>query len=673
MESSGFKNNGIRTEKSSIEELKKTLYSRTQEPRPLHRGRLHDVQQNVKTSWDDQSQVNVEREEQFDAQNTELAQGGYGMVSSGMSIATKILIVSLIFFLGAMGFGGYMLFKGSNVVSAHNVDISVIGPVSVSGGEPFDYTVQVINNNNVQLSTVDYSVEYPSGAVDPTNLNLELKGGRMILPNIAPGSKTERSEKAIMYGAEGEKKEIKLKVLYRVPNSSATYEKETVYAVLINSAPISVKIDSFTEINSNQEIEFTATLNSNSKETLKNLLFKVDYPFGFVFTSSDPKPLYDNQTWQVGDINPGGKKIIKIRGKLQGQDDEERSFKFHLGLAASKGDRAISAEFVKVAQVVKIKKPFISLNLKFNGDSSTGDYSTTFNQTLRGEVQWFNNLTTAVEDAEIHLKLNGNAYDKTTVTPDGGTFLSGQDEIVWNQKNIKELAKLGPGESGRVTFSIVPKDTTRGKGITNPQISFEVSVKGDRPSESNVPEKVVSGLTRIAKISSSVSVAGQIVRTRGSFENSGPIPPRAEQATTYTVVWTAYNTSNNISGVRVESVLPPYVKWLGRTSPGSEDISYSQTDGRLVWNVGNMRSGSGSTGTGNNSNSNRREVSFQISFEPSVSQVGQTPTLVQRAVLSATDDFSGVTLQAEQSDLDTRFESDPAWRSGDGDVGDPKN
>lgn len=672
MDNSGFKNStqkGIPSEKSSIEELKKTLYSRTVEPRPIRRGKFHDAEQNIQTDWQNQGESGQIAE--TPAVNIE---SDIGIEEKpGMSLITKILILSLIFFVVAVGFGGYMLFRGSNVVSAHNVDIKVIGPVSVSGGEVFQYAVQVVNDNNVELNTVDYSVEYPSGAVDPTNTSLELKGSRLILPNIAPGSKTERGEKAILYGSEGEKKDIKLKVLYRVPNSSATYEKETVYTVLISSAPISVKIDSYSEINSNQEIEFTATMTSNSKETLKNLLFKVDYPFGFVFTGSDPKPLFDNQTWMVGDINPGAKKIIKIRGKLQGQDDEERSFKFHLGLAAGKNDRTISAEFVRVAQVVKIKKPFVSLSLNLNGDSSTGDYATTFNQVVRGEIQWFNNLTTAVEDAEIHLKFSGNAYDKTAVVPDSGTFISAQNEIVWNQKNIKELAKLGPGESGRVTFNLTPKDTTRGAGIVNPQVLFEISMRGDRPSESNVPETIASGLSRLAKVSSSVSIAGQVVRSRGDFENSGPVPPRAEETTTYTIIWTAYNTSSNISGVKVESVLPPYVKWLGRTSPGSEDISYSQTDGRLIWNIGNMRSGAGSAGSANDNNSNRRQVAFQIAFEPSVSQVGQSPTLVQRTFLTATDDFSGTSLRAEQADLNTHFESDPVWRTGDGDVKDPKN
>lgn len=663
------------SQKSSIEELKKTLYSRTEEPRQIRRGRFHDAGQNVRKNWDgDENSLpsgSASNDIVQDPWSPQGVQGEQindpGFEKPKMSIATKILLASATFFVVALGFGGYMLFRGTNVVSSHNVDILVSGPVSISGGEVFDYSVQVVNNNNVELNTVDYVVEYPGGTVDPTNLNLELKGQRTILPNIAPSGKASRVEKAVMYGEEGEKKEIKIRVLYRVPNSSATYEKETSYSVLINSSPISMKVSSFSEVNNGQELEFTVDLVSNAKETLKNLLLRVDYPFGFAFTGSDPKPMIDNQTWQIGDISPGSKKTIKLKGKIQGQDDEQRSFKFRLGLAAGKGDRTISAEFARVSKEVKIKKPFISLSLDVNGNSSTDDYPATFNQDLRGEVQWFNNLTTAVEDAEIRLKFSGNAYDKSSIKPNEGNFISGQNEIVWNQKTSKSLAKLGPGESGKVSFTFTPRDTTRGKGIVNPLINMEISVKGDRPSESNVPEAISSVLSRTVKVSSSVSVAGQITRTRGNFENTGPIPPVVEKVTTYSVIWTAYNTSSNITGVKVESTLPPYVKWMGQVYPTSEDVTYNQADGKIVWNVGNMRS------AGSSSGNNRRQVEFQISFEPSVSQVDQSPSLIGRTTLTANDDFSGVNLKAEQVELDTQFDSDPSYRSGDGTVKGSKN
>lgn len=663
------------SQKSSIEDLKRTLYSRTEEPRQIRRGHFHDNEQGVRKNWDTESNGSVTENGGGEIIQDPWSPQGFqgqsindvGFEKPKMSITTKILLASAAFFVAALGFGGYMLFRGANVVSSHNVDILVNGPVSISGGEVFDYSVRIVNNNNVELNTVDYVVEYPGGTVDPTNLNLELKGQRTILPNIAPGGKSERVEKAVMYGEEGEKKEVKIRVLYRVPNSSATYEKETSYSVLINSSPISMKVNSFSEINNGQEIEFTVDLASNSKETLKNLLLKADYPFGFVFTSSDPKPLIDNQTWQIGDIAPGSKKTIKLKGKIQGQDEEQRSFKFRLGLGAGKNDRTISAEFARVSREVKIKKPFVSLTLDLNGNSSGGDYPATFNQDLRGEIQWFNNITSAVEDVEIRLKFSGNAYDKTSVKANEGTFISGRDEIVWNQRNSKSLAKLGPGESGKLSFSFNPRDTTKGKGIVNPQVIIEASVKGNRPSESNVPETVSSAVSRTVKVSSSVSVAGQVVRTSGNFENTGPIPPVAEKATTYSVIWTAYNTSSNITGVKVESILPPYVKWLDQVYPSSEDVTYNQADGKIVWNVGNMRS-AGSVGS-----NNRRQVEFRISFEPGINQVNQSPSLVGRTTLTATDDFSGVNLKAEQVELDTQFDSDPSYRNGDAIVKGPKN
>ncbi len=93
---------------------------------------------------------------------------------------------------------------------------------------------------------------------------------------------------------------------------------------------------------------------------------------------------------------------------------------------------------------------------------------------------------------------------------------------------------------------------------------MNVSVKARRVSEQNVPENLTSSAVRTVKIASSAGLGAQVVRSTGPFQNTGPIPPKAEQATTYTVIWTINNTSSSIGGAQVSSGLPPYVKWVGK-------------------------------------------------------------------------------------------------------------
>jgi hypothetical protein len=99
------------------------------------------------------------------------------------------------------------------------------------------------------------------------------------------------------------------------------------------------------------------------------------------------------------------------------------------------------------------------------------------------------------------------------------------------------------------------------------------------------------------------------------------------------------------------------VKWLGNISPSTEDITYDKNSGAVTWNVGSV---SANTQT----SSRRREAAFQISIQPSVTQVGQSPNLVNPSTLSAVDSYSGANLQSQQDYLTTRFSTDPAYKEG---------
>ena len=191
--------------------------------------------------------------------------------------------------------------------------------------------------------------------------------------------------------------------------------------------------------------------------------------------------------------------------------------------------------------------------------------------------------------------------------------------------------------------------------ITDPSVDLALSAKANRVSESNVPEEVDSSISKNILISSNVALSGQLVRTTGPFPNTGPIPPRAEQQTTYTVLWTIYNTSSTLDGVQVAAILPPYVKWLGAVSPQSADVSYNSSSGQITWNIGNV-SAYATNGS--------EQVAFQIGVTPGVDLVGQAPIIVGGASLVARDDFTGAHLTSNIQSMTTRFSTDPAFTDG---------
>jgi hypothetical protein len=189
-------------------------------------------------------------------------------------------------------------------------------------------------------------------------------------------------------------------------------------------------------------------------------------------------------------------------------------------------------------------------------------------------------------------------------------------------------------------------------------ISLGINVNGKRNSENDVPESITSVAQRNIKIASNMSLGGQVIRSNGPFQNSGPIPPKAEQQTTYTVVWTVDDTSSAVTNAEVRSSLPAYVKWLGKTDPSSENITYNSVDGTIDWKIGSI-------GTYTLNNTKRRQVAFQVAINPSITQVGQAPALVNQSILTAQDDFTNKALNSSLSPLTTRFSTDPAYKDGD--------
>ena len=644
-------------EKSSIEDLKRSLYSRTTpEVRTRRKLRFHDDNSTVQKSWETVAEENPQTYFNNSYKNP--------YKDHSMSFLKKILIGSIIFCVIAVGVGAYFFFNGANLISANNINITINGPVSIPGGAPVSFDIALTNNNSVDLQSVDMAVNFPDGTTDPSDPTQVLKKYTQFIGNLNTSNTVHQTVQAIMFGEENMQKEIQVSLTYSVKGSSAIFTKVKTYDVLINSSPIIVTASSFKEITSGQEFDMKVRVKSNSSQTLKNVLLTASYPFGFVFMSSNLKPYSsDNTVWKIGDIPAGGESDITIHGKLQGEDSDLKSFRFSVGAQDSTNPKNIGTEYMSLQQDITIQKPFVSLGISIDSNTTNTDFVGQFDHTHQVSISWFNNLTVPVTNAVITAHLSGNAYDKNSIAPNGGYFRSATDDIIWNQQTNPELASLAAGGSGNISFSVIPKDLGNGTNqLVNPTIHITANVSGNRTQEAQVPESLTAINSRNIIVSSDISLSGRVVRSVGPFTNTGPIPPKAETETTYTVVWTVDNTSNSVGNAKVTATLPAYVKWLGNVSPSSENISFDSNSGTVSWNIGSLSNYSSGS-------SRRREVDFQISFLPGVDLVNQTPVLVNQAVLTAQDSFTGAQLQSTQNVLLTSFSTDPAFKFNDGVVG----
>lgn len=568
----------------------------------------------------------------------------------------KIFIGALVFFFLSSGVAAFMFFGGFNIISSQNVDIQVSGPVSISGGEELALEINVQNKNNTDLEVADLSVEYPSGTKSSENILADLPRYHESLGAIPSGKTVSRTVKAILFGQENASVQIKIQIEYKVKGSSATFTKEKAYEVALGTSPVSIKVDGLKEVNSNQPLEYTVTLTSNSNTTLQNILLTAEYPFGFTFEHASVSPLSGTNVWSIGTMEPGEKKTLTVLGRLEGQDGEERVFHWNVGIKNPTNDKILGTTFLSLLNSVTLKRPFIGVDLALDGDTSK-QHVATRGHDIKAELTWKNNLPSQIVDGQIEVSINGKVLDRSSISAyNGGFYRSVDNTILWQENDTPALARINPGDSDSVTFSFAAYDLSRPEytALTNPEIEIEISVKGKRVGDSNVPEEIISTVKRTVKIGSNLTLIPKILYSTGPFKNTGPIPPKVEKPTTYTVFWNVLNASNNITNARVTATLPPYVKWLSNFNPSSEKITYNPEKNELVWQVGSLSAKTGYQ-------TPPRQVAFQIQFLPSLAQVGSTVDLVGEAHMTAHDSFTDATLDTVGSSLGTTLTGDPVY------------
>ncbi len=638
--------------KHKLDRLEKKLYSRNT-PEIIDKGR---------TTIDREEEVVSDGWQQIDnSRFDELAERMSKVANQKHHIVRKIFIASLAFFILSIGVAAFVFLGGTNLVSSKNVDIKVSGPVSVGGGQQSSFDINIVNQNNTDLEAVNLIVEYPEGTRDATDLSKDLKRDKFAIGTVKSGKSYTQKISAVFFGEKESVKPIKLSVEYRVANSSATFFKEKNYEVTISSAPVIITPTYPKEVNSNQDITFSIEVASNSSDTLSNFLVSVEYPFGFVQKSATPEPISGTNVWKFSSLKSGEKKTITIRGAIIGQNNEERVFRINAGTASEEDERQIGVPIAALTESLTVKKPFIGLDMSIDGRRE-GDYAGRGGEDTSVEFVVRNNLPTRLFHTTVSVSLAGAALDKNKISAgQNGFYRSIDNTIVWDERSVPELADLAPGEEKTFNFKVTPLPYSKVSSGAKPEINIALNAEGERVLDSGSVENVSSNQNRKIVLGTDINIYSKVVRSQGNIENTGPIPPKAEVPTTYTVIWGISNSFNQVSGIEVRAGLPSYVKWTGVYSPGSENISYNQVTNEVVWKAGSVLSNTGASGI-------KKEVAFQLEFLPSVSQLGTSPVLITAPTLTGIDKSTSGQVRDVGTEGTTNFSQDPTYRSGDGEV-----
>lgn len=566
-----------------------------------------------------------------------------------MSGPARFFIVAFLFFLVTAGGAILYLVFGGRAVSTHNVDLTTQGPTTISSGDTVPLLIKLENRNPVAMRGAVLSVDFPDGTKATDDPTKPFTAYTEELGDIASGAKIERTVRASVFGSEGQRVTLPVRVEYRTDSSNSVFVKNKQYDFTITSSPISLNVSHVTQISSGQTVTVTVTVKSNASTVLDNVAIAAEYPFGFVPSTATPPPA-SGTLFSLGRFNPGEEKKITIVGVLSGENNDERVFKFNAGQLSSPNAPALTTAFSTKEAVIRLTKPFIATTLAVNRDTSDSPV-VQVGSPVQVVLTWTNTLPTPVTNARITVALSGEALNANAVSGGSGFYRSSDTTVLFESATNPSLANLQPGDTGQGTFTFTPKSSS----ARNPSVTLKVSVAGQRLSETNVPETITSTLTRTVKVGTNLGLTGRILHTTGPFANAGAWPPEANKETTYTVVYSLSNSGNSVAGAKVSATLPSYVRYTGGTSPNDGSITYNDTTRTVTWNAGDVASGGAA-----------KSAAFQIAFTPSVSQVGTSPVLVNAQQVTAVDRFTQRDIVGSVPALTTQLTTDPGYSAEDG-------
>lgn len=541
----------------------------------------------------------------------------------------KIIFISLLVTIVAV-FIAFLYYRGG-IFSKEILKLEILGPETAKIGEEIEYTVQYKNNGNFVLENPKLFFEMPDNSLTEDGKTLISQD----LDDIYPGNQQSIKFKVRLLGKDGDLKTAKVSLSYVPKNITATYESETSFITKIDSTPITLDFDLPTKVEQGKNLQYSINYFSNVDYPLENLSIRIDKTPGFEFTSSDPTSL-DNSEWKLSTLSKAQGGRISITGKVLAENNQNLTFSASLGMWQS-------GSFVVIKQTsvnVEVIQPLLFISQQINGSSS---YVASPGETLHYQIFFRNIGSTPFENLFMVVKLDSPALDMSTIKADiGGQVQSDDGMIIWDQSQVAQLRKLDIQEEGEVDFNVQVKNdwVASGADANNTIITDSVNV-------SQITQKFT------IKVSSGLVISQKGYYRNADITNSGPIPPKVGEATTYTINWEIKNYFSDAKNVKVKAVLPENVSLTGQILPQNElsNFSFDSVSREIVWSVGDILAGTGVTG-------DPVTLTFQVSLTPDKSQKGSAASLMGFALVSGENQFTNTAVTSQDSEITTSLPDD---------------
>ncbi len=546
---------------------------------------------------------------------------------SGRQRRKKIALIlggiALVLVLGGLAYKMRTL-----LFNVDRVQLSVSGPSEVASAESTSFTFIYANNNLIALNNATLILTYPEVFHPEAQPAMKISASQA---EITLGAIKGRSQGKVVlvgkfYGSKGDHVLIRATLRYAPNNVTSLLETETTLTVNVASSPLSLEIEAPLELASGQNVEYTLQYNNTGDLGFSNLKVQADYPAGFEFVESEPRPASGNNLWHVGDLITRGSGKIIVRGTLSGERDERKSITARIGFFQGDGNFVSYSDNER--KTVIVASP-LTITQKVNNQT---DAAIDLGGSLKYDVTYKNEGNIGVRGAIVTVEIDSPYLDFGRLNLSAkGAYDEKSHLITWKASDVPSLAKLEPGQGGTISFSVpvlsvISESLQNERNLTIRSVARIDSLDIPLALDSN---KIIASNVTTVKVNTAVEAKLSGFYQDTTLSNAGPLPPKVGQETSYTFHMALHNTSNDVTDARVIISLPSGMRFTGKFSPVEERMLFDSRTNELTWNVDTLAARA------------NRELLFQIAVTPDPSQVGADVPLVNSFTFSGKDSFTG--------------------------------
>ncbi len=560
-----------------------------------------------------------------------------------MTIRTSWVVGGVI--AAAAIIGGIFFYQAN---FSQGIAVEIIKPESILIGVPFNLPVNISNKSGNVLESVRLNLNLPEGLAfvgSPASKNIDFKE----ISNLPSGASNQQIFRLIATNGKDSFKRVSASVNYLSGTLSSRFESQVEADLAIGDYAIVLDVATPEKVFNGEILEAEVSFKNNSGIDFNDLRLKIDYPLTFTLAKTTLAPDIGNNIWILGGLRAGSDMKFKIIGSIIGP--EEAFFDLKAVIEAT-----VQGQSYPVSEntaTISIAASPISLKINLNNDN---ELIAGLSSDLRYVLNYTNNTDVGLRDVIIKTQLAGVMYDFSTIST-GGAFRSSDNTIVWTAANVPALANLSPGQSGSVDFSIRTKNQYPIKRLSDKNFILKTSATIESPTVPHfvAANKTVSFAVLENKVRGQATIdAKAYFRDAASgILNKGPMPPRVNQATQFTIHWQITNYSTDLKDVSVKASLGGNVKFTGVVKGnGPTSPVFNDRTQEIVWEIPKVLATTGLTGA-------PMEAIFQVEATPSSIDLGRNMLLIQDTGLKAVDEFTGIDISNKDNAITTQLPDDP--------------